>query len=199
MKSGLMIVALGAGTLGLASLAFGQSADYPKRKSGLWEIQIESSQAAARPMKMLQCIDDKTDADMQKRAMQGGGNTSCSKSSMKKTAAGYEMDSVCKQGNTTITSHGTVSGDFQSAYQIDMQSRFDPPLEGMQETRSRMKVRHLGACTDGMKPGDVSMNGMTMRMPQDGTPMNPGEMKNMKPEDMKRMIEQMKKQMGAPQ
>ena len=186
--------------LGCAPVAFAQSGDYPKRKAGLWEMQMENGQMQGRQMTMLQCIDDKTDAEMQKRAMQGEARTNCTKASMKKTVTGYEVDSVCKHENTTVTSHGVMTGDFQSAYQVDMQSRFDPPMEGgMKEVRSMMKVRFLGACTDGMKPGDVSMNGMKMNTLQSAKPMSPGDMKNMKPEDMKKMIEQMKKQMGQQQ
>lgn len=194
------MVVVGAAVLcGWAPLAVGQLTDYPKRKPGLWEIRVEGSQAADVPTTILQCIDEKTDADMQKRAMQGEGGARCTAHSMKKTVGGYEMSSVCKHNNTTVTSQGVISGDFQSAYRMDMQSRFDPPLSGVRETHTRMQVRYLGACTSGMQPGDVSVNGINMRMPPAGRSISPGDMQNMKPEEMQKMIEQMKKQMGARQ
>lgn len=182
--------------LGAASTAFGQVDDLPKRKPGMWEMQMQSGHMQGRTMTMLQCIDEKTDADMQRRALEGNGMGRCAKTSFRKTGNGYEVDSVCSHDNRTMTSHGVITGDFQSAYQIDMRSRFDPPLEsGAKEAKSFMTVRYLGACRDGMVPGDVSMNGMKMNMNRG--PMAPGEMKNMSPEDMKKMMEQMKKQMNG--
>lgn len=198
MKTAKVLAGLGIVLFGLAQ-ASAQTSEYPKRKPGAWEVQMESAQMGGKGMTMVQCIDEKTDAEMQKRAMQGEGKANCSVNTVKKTASGWEMDSVCKQEATTITTHGVVAGDFQSAYQVDLQSKFNPPMHGMAQTQMRMKVRYMGACKDGLKPGDVSMNGMVVGNPAAGKPMAPGDMKNMKPEDMKKMIEQMKKQMGQQQ
>lgn len=87
-----------------------------------------------------------------------------------------------------MTGHTVMSGDFQSAYQMDNTTTFEPPLQGMKEMKSTMKVRHLGACKADMKPGDMTVNGM--KLGQGGAP---GQAPKMSPEDMKRMMEAMQK------
>lgn len=187
MKASVTFVAL-ISILGF-SVASAQTADFPKRKAGMWEMKTESAQMPAG-MTVVQCIDEATDAEMQKKAMTGNGKSDCKMTSSKKTATGWEYDSVCKSDGTTITGHVVVSGDMHSAYQMDMVSRFDPPMMGQREMRSTMKVKHLGACKAGMKPGDINVNGMTMNM-QSGGKGTPKA--NMSQEDIKKMIEELQK------
>ncbi|MBK9614729.1 MAG: DUF3617 family protein [Uliginosibacterium sp.] len=175
---------------GISSLALAQAADFPKRKPGLWEMKMESAQMPSG-MTTLQCIDEATDEDMQKKAMAGDGKADCKLSSSKKTATGWEYDSVCKSEGSTITSHVVMSGDTQQAYQLVMDTRFDPPLMGNRQMRSVMKVKHLGACKPGMKPGDMSVNGMVLNTQGGGK--KGGAKTPMSEEDIKKMIEELQK------
>jgi len=184
--TGVLMALIGA--LG-CSLVGAQSVDYPKRKPGMWEMKMESAQMPGG-MTTLQCIDESTDAAMQKRAMSGNGKSDCKTTSSKKTATGWEYDSVCKSDGTTITGHVVVTGDMQSAYQMDMLSQFDTPMMGNREMRSTMKVKFLGACKAGMKPGDMTVNGMTINMQSGG---GKGGKPAISQEDIKKMIEEMQK------
>lgn len=141
---------------------------------------------------MEQCIDEKTDAELQKRSLQGNGKSECRLISSKKTLRGWEVDSVCQQGQTTIKGHTVMVGDFSSAYQMDSITTFSPPVQGMSEMKSTMKVRYLGACKPDMRPGDMSMNGVKM-----GGVGYPGQAPRMTPEQMKKMMEAMQK--GTPE
>lgn len=177
------------------------AADMPQRKEGLWEIKAESDVGSRDMPPMKQCIDAKTDAELQKHAMrgQGGpGRQECAKQSFKKTATGWEADSVCKHDGTTATTHAVMSGDFSTAYTIDSQTRFDPPMNGKADARHKVSVRWLGACPAGWKGGDIEVGGhrfntLEMQKMQAGRP--PGG--KMTPEQMKQMMEAMKKQQGG--
>ena len=131
----------------------------PKRKAGMWEMKMENPMMHGISVTTLQCIDEKTDAEMQKSAMKQK-DYECSKQSFKKTSNGFEAESVCKSDKMTVTSKIVASGDFQSAYKMDMTSRMDPTPQGMPaEMKSTINVRYLGAtCEAGMKPGDTKVN-----------------------------------------
>lgn len=172
----------------LSGAVCAQSFDMPKRKPGQWEIKMESSMMQGMVTTMEQCIDEKTDAEMQRNSLQGQGKSECKLVSSKKTANGWEMDTVCKQEKTTISGHSVMSGDFQSAYKMDSTTTFDPPMHGMKEMKSAMKVRYLGACKPDMKPGEVSVNGAKV-----GQAGAAGQAPKMSQEDMKKMMEAMQK------
>lgn len=184
------IVGLALAGLCLASAGV-QADELPRRKAGQWEVKM-SGTGGMPPMTAQHCVDEKTDAAMQKRATQADG-ADCSRQSFRKTGSGFEFDSVCKVSGTTMTTHGVATGDYDRAYAIDMTTRYQPALHGMTEQKMRIDARYLGACKGGMKPGDISMNGMTFNMLEGGA-MGAG--KKVKPEDMQRLIEQMKKQQG---
>ena len=69
-------------------------------------------------------------------------------------------DSVCKVDGSTAKTRSIFSGRFDSAYKVESKSTFEPPMEGMRETSSRMEAKWLGACKPGQKSGDISMPGM---------------------------------------
>jgi len=162
--------------------------DLPRRKPGLWETTMSSGLAQERPVVSQQCIDEKTDADLLKNAA-SGKDASCTQTAMKRLSKGWEFDSVCKQTDGTLTSHTTITGDFNSQYTMVMKGRWTPPLHGVSDFQSTINARHMGACPADMRPGDMKIEGMLMRA--DGMPTNlPPE----QAEQMKKMMEQMQKQ-----
>lgn len=186
LRTGHGLCAIVAVTLSAAAVA----AEMPKRKPGLWETSMKAAQMQGRSVTAQQCVDEKSDADMFKRAMSNGGkNSNCSQQTSKRTANGWEFDAVCKSGNGTMTTHGVATGDFNSQYTMTMQSHHTPPLDGQSDFQTIISARHIGACPADMKPGDMKVNGMLIR---DGMPAN---ISPQQAEQMKKMMEQMKKQM----
>ena len=185
-------------TLCLLGCTTANAADMPQRKEGLWEMNLESEAKGGVTTPMKQCVDAKTDADLQKHAMQGGGPHPCATHSFSKTATGWTSDSVCKQGNTTATTHSVISGDFSNRYSIDSLTRFEPPMNGKAEAHHKITVHWQGACPAGWKGGDMEVSGhrfnaLDMQKMQTGAqPVG-----KMSPEQMKQMMEAMKKQQGA--
>jgi uncharacterized protein DUF3617 len=147
----------------LAAPALAQ--DMPSRKAGLWEMTMTFEGRGAPPQTMQQCIDAATDKAMQDMS-QGARGQTCSKREVKKVGDTIVFDSVCSTGAGTATSHGVVSGDFNSAYTIKINSkRSGGPPNMPAETNMNIAAKWLGACKADQKPGDIIMaNGMKMNV-----------------------------------
>ena len=137
----------------------------PSRKPGLWSQTIASADAN-QTMKV--CLDADTDAKMSVWG-QAMGKDMCSKNSFSRTPGGWSFESVCAMGEAgTITSKGTVTGDFNSAYKVKISSTTTgssmPQANGAHEMS--LNAKWEGACPAGMKGGDVriSMPGMDKPM-----------------------------------
>lgn len=159
----LLCAATAAGAAGL---------DYPPRKPGLWEMSMaHGDDPKAQPHVVQQCIDARTDAAM--REMGGGvSREACSRQDMRKEGGRIVVDSVCKMGTTTMTSHSEISGDFGSSYRMESQTTYDPPLGGRAKGSAIVQAKWLGPCKPGQKPGDMVMPG--------GKTMNFMDMQTMK-------------------
>jgi hypothetical protein len=57
----------------------------------------------------------------------------------------------------------TISGDFQSSMSVRIEGTTDDMGAGPQKTLMTQTATWKGSCTDGMKPGDISM-GKGIRM-----------------------------------
>src|SRR5215470_15620810 len=137
--------------------------DLPARKPGLWEIKM-TMEGRNIPMPAAQhCIDAETDKQMNSI----GGNLqkeACSKQDVQKVGNTIVVDSVCKFGPSTTTSHGVVSGDFNSAYTVKVTSKREgaPAVPGASAdgtSNMTIEAKWLGACKADQKPGDMVMAG----------------------------------------
>ena len=141
--------------------------DMPSRKAGLWEMTMTMEGHGRPPQTMQQCIDAATDKSMQDMSAGMRGQT-CSKREMKKVGDTIEFDSVCNIGAGTTTSHGVVSGDFNSAYTVKINSKRTggPQIPNMPaETNMSIAAKWVGPCKADQKPGDIIMaNGMKMNV-----------------------------------
>jgi hypothetical protein len=143
--------------------------DMPTRKAGLWELKMVFEGRNLPPTTLKHCTDAATDKLM--NANFGGSNEqNCSKQDMKKSGGTITVDSVCKFGEATTTSHAVITGMFDSAYTMKVASTRagGPQLPGMApgaETHMMIEAKWLGPCAAGQKPGDVIMsNGRTMNV-----------------------------------
>jgi len=139
--------------------------DYPARKPGLWEIQSgDRTGAKGAGHTIQQCIDAASDKALRDMG-QGMGKDMCSKQALRLEGGKLVMDSVCRIGATTATSHAVMSGDFSTAYRMESRSTYSPPLMGRTEGTSLMEAKWIGPCKADQKPGDMVMpNGMKMNV-----------------------------------
>ena len=132
----------------------------PRRKSGLWEMAMDTSGGPGVRMTAQMCVDAATDKDMGWHGPRSQSKN-CSKTEFHPGLGGATFDSVCKMGSRTVTSHGVVKGDFDKAYDVDVTTHIDPPQAGVgADMKMSMKARWLGPCPANLKPGQVSVGGM---------------------------------------
>ena len=145
------------------SVAAAAGLDYPPRKPGLWEMTMgQSGDPSAKPHVMQQCVDEKTDAAMREMG-QGMSRDACSKQDMRKDGNKIVVDSVCKIGDTTLSTHSEIVGDFSSNYRMESKTTYSPPRAGRSQDTAVFNAKWLGPCKAGQKPGDMVMpNGQTV-------------------------------------
>lgn len=163
MKIAVAISVL-AVTLAAATAVY--AAEMPKRKSGLWEMQMTSTHGA---FAMQQCIDQATDDLTRQQAesspmmpKRGGSRPKdkCSTQNVRREGNKFVMDSVCQMEDSMATTHAVVSGAFDSGYRMESKTTFDPPMRGMRESSMSIEAKWLGPCGPGQRPGDISIQGM---------------------------------------
>lgn len=154
LRAGAVLAAATACAAAVAS-------ELPSRKAGLWEVTIQT--AGSPDTRTRQCIDSKTDAQLQQMG-QGMSQSACSKNVMRREGSTWVSESVCRMGNSTITSRGVLSGDFERELRMVVDAQYAPPLMGMSKGQTVITQRHAGACPAGWKPGDMELPGMQKRM-----------------------------------
>jgi hypothetical protein len=143
--------------------------DMPTRKAGLWELKMEFQGRNLPAQLMQQCTDASSDKLMTFN-FGGAAERNCQKRDIQNTGGTITVDSVCQFGDATTTSHAVVSGDFNSAYTVQINStrqggRPTPGAAPGGETHMTIAAKYLGPCANGQKPGDVMMgNGMKMNV-----------------------------------
>lgn len=159
----LLISAL-ATTLALPVLA----QDLPKRKSGLWEISMDTSNGRSKGSQermMTQCVDQSKDDVFRQMGQQMERENKCTRTNMQRAGNRLSFDSACDFGSMKTTSKTVVAGDFNTAYKIEIHSRYEPPMMGLAEGTTVMNATWVGACKAGQRPGDVTVaGGMTMNI-----------------------------------
>jgi hypothetical protein len=159
----------------------------PKRKPGLWDLSMTLPGMGNATTKSKQCIDEKTDAQAQRRAIEQEPGSRCEQSNVKRSANSYEVDYTCQGASGKTEGRVKFAGDFSSRYTMENRMHFDPPRRGMSEATMTMQAQWAGACPAGMKPGEVRVTGMPLDI---GTGAG-GARPQMSPEQMKKMQEMM--------
>jgi hypothetical protein len=161
------LVATLAATLALPAPA----QDVPRRKSGLWEINMDRGSAHAKdgksgpPTVVTQCVDQAKDDALQQMGQQMAREMKCTWTKLQRTPAGLASESACDLGTMKTKSSTLITGDFNTAYKMEIHTRYDPPMMGRAEGTTIMEARWAGACKPGQRPGDMTMpGGRTMNL-----------------------------------
>src|SRR5690606_28998205 len=103
------------------------------------------------------CVDDAMQEKMSVFA-QGGVGGMCSEMSVKPQGANrWAVRSVCNPGNMgRMVSEGTISGDMRRQYRSEMVTTGSMLGQPMDD-KTVQDARHVGACPDGIVPGDIVM------------------------------------------
>ena len=132
-----------AGLLVFTYVSASVAADAP-RKSGAWEITVTVS--GQSPLTSNACIDAATDG-IALTAGSSAPQSNCEEASAVQTDQRITIASICRQGNSTVTTGGTFSGDLETAYSGEIVKNYSPPLYGRTEIKSKVEARYLGNCS----------------------------------------------------
>ena len=152
-----------AATLAVAAVAMAQ--DYPKMKPGQWEMtSLPSKAGGAAPTKTTMCTDEAVQKEL---LAMGAGMTKdmCTKSEFKRDGSRFTMTAECTLGESKLRSRAvmTVSGD--TAYRTEISATYNPPFMGMKDSQTILEGKYVGACRDGLVPGDMVMaNGQKINL-----------------------------------
>lgn len=148
------------------SLAADLPANLPKRKAGLWEMQMGPAGGQQQVIKT--CLDEATDRAMYEMGAKIGGSM-CSKFNLSVNGSVVTADGVCslpgQQGNINMTSHSETRFDGDTSFTSNGTVKYDPPIGGQSEIKVSTQGRWVGACAAGQKPGDMILpDGRTVNM-----------------------------------
>lgn len=146
---------------GAIPVAIAQQPDFPlpERRPGQWEIRMNTS---GQDMVIQACTDRETERMMMRMAVGLEGGPVCERQQISREGAGYRIDSVCTMGAMRVTSRTTVTGDFQTTYNVRIEGTVQGGPGGgqPQQTLTTQTARFVApACTGGLVPGDMLMPG----------------------------------------
>ncbi|GLK67083.1 DUF3617 domain-containing protein [Hansschlegelia plantiphila] len=141
----------------------------PPRKPGQWEMKIQVDTAAMPPQIISMCLDAESDKLLNDR-FGGMASSMCSKQEQRNEGDAIILDSECKLGGMSSSSHSVVTGDFNDAYtmktSIKMSGQRDGPQnvdkvapQGPDTQETTIEAKRTGDCTAGAKPGDIDFGG----------------------------------------
>ena len=140
--------------------------DMPPRKAGLWELKMTMEGGRMPPQTFQHCIDAATDKEM--NTVGAARAQQCSRQDVQRSGNTITVDSVCDIGVGKATSHAVVTGDFDSAYTVKVNSKRDGMPANAKipaETTMTIEAKYLGTCKADQKPGDMIMgNGMKVNI-----------------------------------
>ncbi len=160
-----LILAVACVLIATPSFAF----EMPARKPGLWQLTMTFAQPKLPSHIIEQCTDAASDKLLNAN-FGGSAQQNCQKQDAHKNGDTLVVDSVCSFAGATSTTHAVVTGDFNSAYAVDVVTRREggPPMPGLGphgEMHMGIAAKWLGPCKKGQRPGDMIMpNGMKMNV-----------------------------------
>jgi len=139
----------------------------PRRKPGLWEQHVSLGGTDAVETSQI-CIDDATEQKLSMFGAQVNRNRCKTYQLTRKGDGSWAFSSVCDLGSGgTVTTNGTVTGDFATAYKVRSQSSTTgavvPQMNG--ERTVDIDAAWMGPCKPGQKGGDMTLpNGMKVNL-----------------------------------
>jgi hypothetical protein len=146
--------------LAAAIAAAASAQDYPKLKSGQWELTINAMKGTgAPPTKSTMCIDDAVQREMMTMGA-GMSREMCTRNDIKREGPRFVVKSECKLGESKIVSRSVMTLTADTSYHTEVNATYDPPFMGMKDSQTVLDGKYVGPCRDGLVPGDfVGPNG----------------------------------------
>lgn len=155
----ILTVTVSIALLSLPTAAMSQDFELPARKSGHWEMKMVAETPGMPGMTLEACVDEASDAKMMAAGL-SMSKEMCPQQEMKREGDAYVIDSTCKMGPMDTQSHVVITGDFQSAYTVDITVETTGGVAAMAGTNMiKQEARWIGADCGGLAPGEIMMPG----------------------------------------
>ena len=141
-----------------AATAVAAADEFPKLKAGLWEVNMTSGKADAKPRLTTMCLDESVQREMY-RVSTGMATGMCTKHDIKVSGNKVTTVANCDLGITKMQSQAVMTLTGNTAYHTEARATFDPPLNGAREQSTVIDGKHIGACKPGQQPGDMTLPG----------------------------------------
>ena len=135
------------------------NAKLPSRKAGLWELKTsmdEGNGPIDQIMKL--CVDGHMEANTVTASMQQH-KENCSSYQIKPDAGSVTVDADCMFNERKVVSSTKMAGDFQSAFEIKIDSATSDPQAKDQSIIIKRKItqsgKYLGESCGELKPGEA--------------------------------------------
>lgn len=156
--------------------------EMPPRKPGLWKQTQYDGGKTQEAEVIYQCVDAASDKKLWDMAK---GMGSCTGEPLKRKGKTMVGQNTCEVMGSKVTTDFVITGDMNSEYRIESQSKHEPPLFGQSHTKTLVVAEWQGPCKPGQKPGDMVVQG------EEESTINIGDMGNLK--DMASTLEQLQK------
>ena len=111
---------------------------------GKWRLTTMMHGQAMPPVEV--CYDHKISFE-EAQAMQKQAGVTCSENTYRRDGASVVGHSVCMMDKTKMTTDTRITGDFSSAYTMDITSSMDPaPMPAMAHSEMQIKAERIGDC-----------------------------------------------------
>lgn len=120
----------------------------PLRAAGLWELKHIGGGGTVIGTQRL-CVSAASEAKVNLFG-QIALNVNCSKYEATESQGTWRFEFVCGPAAMTSTTKGTVSGDFDSAYTVEMTES-----DGTMESSRTIGATRMGDCPQGVAPGTL--------------------------------------------
>ncbi len=161
MRRAAILLTVTGAAMAATIAARAQAIDLPARKPGLWDMKMVTEKPAGIPGFSAQmCIDAATDRDLFDFGLKMS-KESCRRYEVKRTGSAWIIDADCNIGPVKSATKTTISGDFQSNIDVRIEGTSEglPGTKGPQPTLITQTAKWTSACTNGMRPGDISLGG----------------------------------------
>jgi hypothetical protein len=118
------------------------------RKPGVWEVKVSYIPLTAPSFTGKVCLD----ADIARNMLQ---SEDCKFHHVNRDGNRIFIEAACRVNRTNVESKATVTFISDSAYHVDIDDRYDPPVENRSEMIVAQDAKWLGPCPAGVKPGDM--------------------------------------------
>lgn len=139
--------------------AHADPAKLPQRQAGLWEMTTSMDEGkGAVEQKLTMCVDE----EMERNTVQASlleHQSSCARYDISRAGEATLVVAECTFSKRKVTSRTEMSGDFKTAFQVEIDSTTSQDGETAQTISVKRKIkqsgRYLGTSCNDLKPGEA--------------------------------------------